>query len=163
MSEKSAPPGSQPRLWTSSAPAPAPAEETVDATEITLPGELRRWRAQAIVAPIEQLVRSLAHTQIDEDRLDVRRLCQHAIDVVVSSQGFAHQTTEADLIEALDVLAREMTPDADAAETRDVAERVYRGLLNEQHDCVKSSFTAIGKDAVRRPFSFRLLFLRGTR
>lgn len=131
-----------------------------DARERGLPGEERRWRAQAIVAPIEQLVRSLSHAQIDDERYDVRRLSQRAIDVVVASMGFAAETTESQLIESLTELARAMSPDASADEWTDVAGRVYRGLLNEQHDYEKFAFTAIGPDGVRRPFSFRLLVLR---
>lgn len=138
----------------------AAAEDEADAAARPLSGEDRRWRAAAIIAPIEQLVRSLAHAQITDDRFDVRRLSQHAIDVVVSSQGFAKETTQDDLIDALATLAAEMTPDAPVEEVRDVAARVYRGLLNEQHEYAKFEATAIGRDGVRRPFTFRLLVLR---
>lgn len=131
-----------------------------DALPRSLSGEDRRWRAQAIIAPIEQLVRSMANIPIPADRFDVRRLSQYAIDVVVSSMGSSRETTQDELVDALAVMAREMTPDASLAETRDVAGRVYRGLLNEQHEYTKFEFTAIGPDAVRRPFTFRLLLLR---
>jgi hypothetical protein len=144
-------------LWSVSV-APIPDGDV--AVTRSLSGEERRWRAQAIIAPIEQLVRSMAHAQVDDARFDVRRLSQYAIDVVVSSQGFSKETSQDDLIEALATLAREMTPDATAEEVRDVAGRVYRGLLNEQHEYSKFEFTAIGPDAVRRPFTFRLLVLR---
>jgi hypothetical protein len=138
----------------------AAAEDEADTAARPLSGEDRRWRAAAIISPIEQLVRSLAHAQITDDRFDVRRLSQHAIDVVVSSQGFAKETTQDDLIDALATLAAEMTPDAPVEEVRDVAARVYRGLLNEQHEYAKFEATAIGRDGVRRPFTFRLLVLR---
>jgi hypothetical protein len=147
----------QPDLWSVRV---APHDESDRAMARSVSGEERRWRAQAIIAPIEQLVRSMAHAQVDDDRFDVRRLSQHAIDVVVSSMGFAKETSQDDLIEALATLAREMTPDASPEEAREVAGRVYRGLLNEQHDYSKFQFTAIGQDAVRRPFTFRLLLLR---
>lgn len=147
----------QPDLW--SVPV-ASTDESDGTLARSLSGEERRWRAQAIIAPIEQLVRAMANVPIPSDRFDIRRLSQHAIDVVVSSMGFAKETSQDDLIEALASLAREMTPDADPEEARDVAGRVYRGLLNEQHDYGKFEFTAIGPDAVRRPFTFRLLLLR---
>lgn len=131
-----------------------------DALGRVLTGEDRRWRAQAIVSPIEQLARSMVHAQIDDQCFDVRRLSQRAIDVVVSSMGFATETTEGQLIDSLAELARAMSPDASPDEWTDVAGRVYRGLLNEQHDYEKFALTAIGPDGVRRPFSFRLLILR---
>lgn len=137
-----------------------PADDERAGLARVLTGEERRWRAQAIVAPIEQLARSLVHAQIDDQRFDIRRLSQRAIDVVVSSMGFATETTEGQLIESLAELARAMSPEADPDEWTDVAGRVYRGLLNEQHDYEKFALTAIGPDGVRRPFSFRLLILR---
>ena len=120
----------------------------------------RRWRAQTITSPIEQLVRALKIAQIDEETYDVRRLSHRAIDLAVRSMGFAQETSDDEVVEDLAAMARAMQPEAGEDDWREVAGKVFRGLLNEQHDYDKFRFTSIGSDGVRRPFSFRILELR---
>ncbi len=131
-----------------------------EALEPTQDADERRWRAQTVVAPIEQLVRSLAHAQIGDDDYDVRRLSHRAIDLAVRSMGFAQETTDDEVVEDLAAMARAMRPDAAPDAWRDVAGKVFRGLLNEQHEYDKFRFVGIGGDSIRRPFSFRILELR---
>jgi hypothetical protein len=153
------PPGpEQAGLWAVAPAVDASVER--DALEEAGASDERRWRAQTVVAPIEQLARSLAHAQIDEDQYDVRRLAHRAIDLAVRSMGFAQETTDDEVIEDLAAMARAMQPEAGSDAWRDVAARIFRGLLNEQHEYEKFQFTAIPADGIRRPFSFRLLELR---
>jgi hypothetical protein len=132
-------------------------------SEVLEPGresDERRWRAQTVIAPIEQLTRALVHAQIEDEDYDVRRLSHRAIDLAVRSMGFAHETTDDEIVEDLAAMARAMRPDAAPDEWRDVAGKVFRGLLNEQHEYDKFRFVGIGSDGARRPFSFRILELR---
>lgn len=120
----------------------------------------RRWRAQAVISPIEQIVHALASVQIREEDYDARRLAHHVVDLAVRSMGFAQETTTDEVLDELAAMARAMRPDAPSDEWRDIAARVFGGLQNVSHDYDKFRFTGIAADGVRREFSFRLIELR---
>jgi hypothetical protein len=130
-----------------------------------LTAEERRWRSQVITAPVEALVRAAAYTQpepIDQGHVDLRRLAQRTIDLVVASMGISRDITEDAVIDALTAFAEQMSPDITTKDGRYAAEFVYRHLLNAPDDFARFTFVGVSDDGVPRPFTFDLLKLEPT-
>ncbi len=143
--------------------APIQAERRPRPPKLT--ADERRWRSQVVMAPVEALVRAAAHTQpepIDQAHLDLRRLAQRTIDLVVASMGISRDISEDAVIDALTAFAERMSPGISTSDARYAAEFVYRHLLNAPDDFARFTFTGVGEDGVPRPFTFDLLKLEPT-
>lgn len=126
-----------------------------------------RWRALAVTDPIAKLVRNAAHAGIDADVYDLRLLALAAVDLAVSSMGFAREAGLEDVVDTLTELATRMEPKPPEASTwRDVAQAVVKGLLNDAHEQRRFSYVfadlADPETCRFEPYSFRLLNLRDT-
>jgi hypothetical protein len=126
-----------------------------------------RWRALVLTDPVAKLVRNAAHAGIDDDKYDLRQLALAAVDLAVASMGFAREATLDEVIDTLATIASRMRPTEErAAEWRDVAQMVVKGLLNDAHEQRQFSYTLADltdPGAVRwDTYSFRLLSLRDT-
>lgn len=123
---------------------------------------LRRWRSLLVTEPIARMVRAAAHVDLDLDPYDLHHLALTAIDTVVNSMGFEAEASLDRVVDELTHLAGAMAPAKPASEHRAVASLVVKGLLNEQEDGRKFSYTHVDRDGRRVPFAFRLLSLRDT-
>lgn len=126
-----------------------------------------RWRSLVLTDPVARLVRNAAHAGIDDEDYDLRQLALAAVDVVVGSMGFAREATVDEVIDALTGLAARMRPGPEpAAQWRDVAQAVLKGLLNDAHEQRRFTYyfaeIADRESARWEPYSFRLLSLRET-
>jgi len=126
-----------------------------------------RWRALVLTDPVAKLVRNAAHAGIDDDTYDLRQLALAAVDLAVASMGFAREATLDEVVDTLAGIASRMQPTQEhAAEWRDVAQMVVKGLLNDAHEQRRFSYTFADLTdpvAVRwDTYSFRLLSLRDT-
>ena len=126
----------------------------------------RRWQSLTLTAPIQQLVRNIAHIDLDDDAYDVRQLALSAIDVVVASMGYGQEATVETVQDHLVGLARHMNSEpATDDEPTQVASAVLAGLLN--HSGEQRRFTYRYADLSTDPnswerYAFKLLALRET-
>lgn len=123
---------------------------------------LRRWRSLLVTEPIARMVRAAAHVDLDLEPYDLHHLALSAIDIVVNSMGFEAEASLDRVVDELTHLAAAMATARSAAEHRAVGTLVVKGLLNEQEDGRKFSYTHVDRGGRRVPFAFRLLSLRDT-
>jgi hypothetical protein len=101
-----------------------------------------RWRALVLTDPVARLVRNAAHAGIGDDIYDLRQLALAAVDLAVASMGFAREAMLEEVVDTLAGIAARMQPAEErAAQWRDVAQLVVKGLLNDAHEQRRFSYT----------------------
>ena len=126
----------------------------------------RRWKALTVTAPLHQLVRNIAHHDIDEQAYDLRQLALSALDAVVASMGYGQELSVQAAADHLVSLARRMKPNpARAEEHQQVAAAVLQNLLNHTGEQRRFTYRYADMDTdpvTWRSHSFKLLQLRET-